>query len=171
MEKAVVGCLSNVWQRYNIAGETHISFLKYDYINKKVYSTNTENIVTHITAVDFNVFYESAYSFIPNEVIEYNGNKMLMPGNFKEYITDKQRILGIISTKKKLFVVTLKGCIPKEQWNEFINYAPIITNIKIGNYKSKKKAEEARFQWDCSCHSVVTTYGCGVIDLVLLLKM
>jgi hypothetical protein len=46
-------------------------------------------------------------------MIGYTGNKMLMPGNFKEYIIYKQRMLNIISTKKELFVVTLKGGIPK----------------------------------------------------------
>jgi hypothetical protein len=33
MQEAIVGCLSNVLHRYNIAGETHISFFTYDYIN------------------------------------------------------------------------------------------------------------------------------------------
>jgi hypothetical protein len=72
-------------------------------------------------------------------MIEYTGNKMSMPGNFKEYITDKQRMLDIISVKKELFVVTLKGGIPEEGWNEFIIYVPFIRNIEIGNVKSKKK--------------------------------
>jgi hypothetical protein len=72
-------------------------------------------------------------------MIGYTGNKMLMPGNLKEYITDKQRILEIISVKKELFVVTLKRGIPEVRWNEFINYAPIIRNIEIGNDKSKNK--------------------------------
>jgi hypothetical protein len=104
-----------------------------------VYSTNTDNTVTHITAVDFNALYPSTYFSIPNEMIGYTGNKMLMPGNLKEYITDKQRILEIIFTKKELFVVILKGGIPEERWNEFINYAPFIRNIEIGNDKSKKR--------------------------------
>jgi hypothetical protein len=51
-------------------------------------------------------------------------------------------MLDIISAKKELFVVTLKGCIPKERWNEFINYAPIIRNIEIGNNKLKKKQKK-----------------------------
>jgi hypothetical protein len=142
MQEAIVGGLSNVWHRSNIADETHISYLTYDYIKKKVYSTNTENIVTHICGVDFNALYPSANSSIPNEMIGNTGNKMLMPGNLKEYITDKQRILDIISSKKELFVVTLKGGIPEERWNEFINYAPIIRNIEIGNNKSKKKQKK-----------------------------
>jgi hypothetical protein len=59
--------------------------------------------------------------------------------DFKEYIKDKQRMLDIINEKKELFVVTLKGGIPEERWNDFINYAPIIRNIEIGNGRSKKK--------------------------------
>jgi hypothetical protein len=65
MQEVIVGGLSNVWHRSNITGETHISYLSYDSINKKVYSTNTENIVTHNTGV----VYPSAYSSIPNEII------------------------------------------------------------------------------------------------------
>jgi hypothetical protein len=68
MQEAIVGGLSNVWHRSNIAGETHITYLTYDYINKKVYGTNTKNLVTHITGVDFNALYPSAYSSIPNEM-------------------------------------------------------------------------------------------------------
>jgi hypothetical protein len=142
MQNAIVGGLSNVWHRSSIAVETHISFLTYVNINKKVYSTNTENTVTHITGVDFNPLYPSGYSSIPNEMIGFTGNKMLIPGNFKEYITDRQRMLDIISVKKELFVVTLKGGIREERWNEFINYTPIIRNIEIGNNKSKKKQKK-----------------------------
>jgi hypothetical protein len=87
---------------------------------------------------------------------------MLMPGNFKEYITDKQRILDIINEKKELFVVTLKGGVVEERWNEFINYALIIRNIEIGNRRLKKKQTKltqlmtiiSRFM-----DSMITTYG------------
>jgi hypothetical protein len=72
-------------------------------------------------------------------MIGYTGNKMLIPGNFKEYTTNKQRIFGIINEKKEVFVVTLKGGIPEVRWNEFINYVPNIRNIEIGNDKSKRK--------------------------------
>jgi hypothetical protein len=108
MQNATVGGLSNVWYCSNIVDETFISYLTYDYINKKVYSSETKNLVTRITGVDFNALYSSAYSLIPNEMIGYTGNKMLMPGNFKEYIKDKQRMLVIINERKVLFVVTLK---------------------------------------------------------------
>jgi hypothetical protein len=142
MQNAIVGGLSNVWHRSNIAGETPISYLTYDYINKKVYSTDTKNLVTNITGVDFNALYPPAYSSIPNEMIGYTGNKMLMPGNLKEYIKDKQRMLDIIFAKKELFVVTLKGGIPEERLNEFLNYAPIIRNIEIENNRSKTKQKK-----------------------------
>jgi hypothetical protein len=51
-------------------------------------------------------------------------------------------MLDIIFAKKELFVVTLKGGIPKLRWNEFINYAPIIRNIEIGNNMSKTKQKK-----------------------------
>jgi hypothetical protein len=76
-----------------------------------VYSTNTENIVIHICGVDFNALYPSVYSPIPNG---YTGTKMLIPANFKGYITDKQRILEIIFAKKELFLITSKGDIPRD---------------------------------------------------------
>jgi hypothetical protein len=81
--------------------------------------------------VDLNTLYPSAYSSIPKNMIGYTGNKMLMLGNFKEYIINKQRMLDIINEKKELFVVTLKGGILEIRWNEFIFYTPIIRNIEI----------------------------------------
>jgi hypothetical protein len=127
-----------------------------------VYSTNTENTVIYITGVDFNALYPSAYSSIPNEMIKYTGNKMLTPGNFKEYITDKQSILYFISAKKELFVVTLKGGIPEERWNEFINYTSIIRYIEIWINMSKrnqKNSLSSYTQRDCTYNSAVTTCG------------
>jgi hypothetical protein len=67
---------------------------------------------------------------------------MLIVGNFKEYINNYQRILDMISAKKEFFVVILKGGIPEEWWNEFINYSPIIRNIEIWNVKSKKRQKK-----------------------------
>jgi hypothetical protein len=113
MQNAIVDGLSNVWHRSNIDGETFISYFTYDYINKKVYNTNTKYLVTQIAGLDFNALYPSAYSSIHNVMIDYTGNKILIPDNFKEYIKNKQRILDIINEKKELFVVTLKGGIPE----------------------------------------------------------
>jgi hypothetical protein len=148
MQEAIVGGLSNVWDRFNIAGETSISNLAFNFVNKKVYNTDTKNLVTRITGVDFNILYPLAYSSIPNEMISYTGNKRLMPDNLKKYTTHKQRILYLINKKKRLFVVTLKGGIPEERWKEFINYTPIIRNIEIGNDRSKNKTEESHTDHD-----------------------
>jgi phage tail tube protein FII len=62
LQDAIVGGLSNVWHRSNVVGETYINYLKYDKEKRKVYSIDTENVVTHITGVDFNALYPSAYS-------------------------------------------------------------------------------------------------------------
>jgi hypothetical protein len=76
--------------------------------------------------VNFNVLYPSTYSSIPNEMICYTGNNMLIPGNFKVYIKDKQNILDIINEKKELFVVTLNEVFPKHVgmglWMPFCSY-------------------------------------------------
>jgi hypothetical protein len=64
LQEAIVGGLSNVWHGSNIAGETYINYLTYDKEKRKVYSRDTENVVTHITGVDFNAVYPSAYSSI-----------------------------------------------------------------------------------------------------------
>jgi hypothetical protein len=57
IQNAIVGGLVNVCHRSNITSETYINFITYDYINKKVFSINIENIVTYITGVDFNTLY------------------------------------------------------------------------------------------------------------------
>jgi hypothetical protein len=61
LQDAIVGGLSNVWHRSNVIGEMYINYLKYDKEKRKVYSIDTENVVTHITGVDFNALYQSAY--------------------------------------------------------------------------------------------------------------
>jgi hypothetical protein len=142
LQDVIVGELSNVWHRSNVAEETHINYLRYDKGKRKVYSIDTENVVAHIRCVDFNVLYPCTYSSIYNEMIGYTGNKMLMPGNFKEYRVDKEQIMRIINEKKELFVVTLKGGIPEEKLDEYINYTPIVRSVEIGNKKSKKKQKK-----------------------------
>jgi hypothetical protein len=46
--------------------------------------------------------------------------------------------MRIISEKKELFVITLKGNIPEDKWEEYIKYTTIINSLEINN-KSKKK--------------------------------
>jgi hypothetical protein len=62
---------------------------------------------------------------------------MLMPGDFMDYTTNKEKIKRIIAEKSSLFIVTLKGGIPKERWNDCINFPPIIKNIKVGEKKKR----------------------------------
>jgi hypothetical protein len=57
LQDDIVGGLSIVWHRSNVAGETYINYLKYDKEKRKVYSIETENVVAHITGVYFNAFY------------------------------------------------------------------------------------------------------------------
>jgi hypothetical protein len=45
--------------------------------------------------------------------------------------TNKEKIKRIIAEKSLLFIVTLKGGIPKERWNDCINFPQIIRNIKV----------------------------------------
>jgi hypothetical protein len=52
-------------------------------------------------------------------MIDYAENKMLKPGNFKEYTIDKQRMLDIINEKKELFEGKIKKDILKKLWKKF----------------------------------------------------
>jgi hypothetical protein len=61
-----------------------------------------------------------------------------MPGDFMDYTTNKEKIKRIIAEKSSLFIVTLKGGIPKKRWNDCINFPIIIRNIKVGEKKEKK---------------------------------
>jgi hypothetical protein len=67
LQDAIVAGLINVWHKSNVAGETYINYLKYDKEKWIVYSIHTENVVMHITGVDFNALYPSGYSSIYNE--------------------------------------------------------------------------------------------------------
>jgi hypothetical protein len=66
-------------------------------------------------------------------MIGYMGKKMLMLGNFKEYMVGKKQIIRVINEKKELFVVKLKGDIPEDKSDEYINFTPIIRSIEICN--------------------------------------
>jgi hypothetical protein len=48
-------------------------------------------------------------------MIGYAGNGMLMPGDFMDCITNKEKIKRIIVEKSSLFIVILKVGIPKER--------------------------------------------------------
>jgi hypothetical protein len=48
----------------------------------------------------------------------------------------------VISDRKELLMVILKGGIPEDKREEYINYTPIIRSFEIGNNKSKKKQKK-----------------------------
>jgi hypothetical protein len=54
-----------------------------------------------------------------------------MPGRLKAKITNEQEARKIISAKKELFVVSLKGHIDEAYIKDVINFPPIIRNIDI----------------------------------------
>jgi predicted transcriptional regulator len=52
LQDAIVCGLSNVWHRSNVTRKTYINYLKYDKGKRKVYSIDTDNVVTHLTGID-----------------------------------------------------------------------------------------------------------------------
>jgi hypothetical protein len=150
------GGLSNVFHRYNVAGETFIN--KLYYLDNKIISKDTPNIMTHICGVDFNSLYPSVYSSIKSNLIEYTGGVMYMPGRVLNYYSSKtnQKFLRRLIEKgrfdpvpKFIFMATVKGYIPESRYNECINFPPIIRNINV-NEKSRKLTQ------------LLNTYGIGI---------
>jgi hypothetical protein len=64
-----------------------------DILKKKFYNINTDNIVGHITTINFNALCSSTYSSIYNEKIGHTDN-------LKEYIAKKNEMIQIISEKE-----------------------------------------------------------------------
>jgi hypothetical protein len=80
--------------------------------------------------------------FTCNPSNPYTDHIMYMPGPVKLHTKDEKEIMRIIYEKKELFIVSLKGRIPKSKWNlpipgtvlnsaTVINFPPIFRNIKI----------------------------------------
>jgi hypothetical protein len=82
--------------------------------------------------VDFNSLYPSAYNSYKTNKIAYTGGRLLMPGGVKLYTVDKNRIAQIIQSKEELFIVRVKGRIPEEWYNKFIEFSPIFKNLMVG---------------------------------------
>ncbi len=129
----ITGGLSNVQHRINLKGITHIN--KMTYKDKKVSNYDTLNIMTHFIGVDFNSLYPSAFSSMKHDFIKYTDNKMYMPGRLVEHIqatpANMKSVMNIINEKDTLFIAEVKGRIPDEHINEFINFPPIFRNIDI----------------------------------------
>ena len=138
LRKGITGGMSNVLHRLNIKGQTPINHLVYE--DDRIKSINSKYKVTHVTGIDFNSLYPSVYSSIEHPFIPYTDHKMYMPGSVLQAfkcsdIFLKQRARYIIKCKEELFVADVKGYIPEEYWNEFINLPPIWRNIKINSDK------------------------------------
>ena len=147
IREGITGGLSIVHHTVNIKGKTHINHLKYE--NKKVISYDTEHIMTHVCGTDFNSLYPSSFSSKTNPNIPYTGGRMYMSGKITQVINctaalarasgesdNFQELLSMIlnnrfNEKGKLFIATVKGRIPEEYYNDFINFAPIIRNYEV----------------------------------------
>ncbi len=136
IRNGITGGLSNVQHRVNLKGVTHINKLHYDQSTNTVHDTDNEHIMTHFCGIDFNSLYPSTFASISHDFIPYTDNKMYMPGRLVKHIKcdneeDKTKALNIINGKSELFIAEIKGHIPKEHINEFINFPPIFRNIDI----------------------------------------
>ena len=136
LRSGITGGLSNVQHRINLKGITHINKFTYDATTNTVSNYDTENVMTHFVGTDFNSLYPSAFSSNEHQFIKYTGGKMYMPGRLTKTIqcvntTFKKNAIAIIKRKDTLFVADIKGHIPKERINEFINFLPIIRNKDI----------------------------------------
>jgi hypothetical protein len=129
LEKCKCGGLANVLHRYNKAGETEIN--RFYYEDGKVKSKDTGNIMSHVIGYDGISLYPSSRASIQNDNIEFTGGVMLMPGNHKEYITNKSKILQIIQEQKELFAVSIKAHLPKHLWNDYINDPPFWIPVEV----------------------------------------
>ncbi len=136
IRRGITGGLSNVQHRVNLKGITHINKLHYDPSTNTVHDTDNEHIMTHFCGIDFNSLYPSTFASVSHDFVPYTDNKMYMPGRLVEHFKcdteeNKTRALNIINSKTKLFIAEIKGHIPKEYINEFINFPPIFRNIDI----------------------------------------
>ena len=135
LRRGITGGMSNVLHRLNIKGETPINHLIFE--DKKIKSIDDpDKKVTHITGIDFNSLYPSVYSSNEHPFIPYTDHKMYMPGSVMDAfkcndIFLKQKARRIIESRDTLFVADIRGYIPREYWNEFINLPPIWRNVTI----------------------------------------
>jgi hypothetical protein len=94
MRRGITGGLSYVMHRRNIAGETPINYFETD-SNNQIHSIDTDNIMTHVTGLDFNSLYPSAFSSIESKNNPYK--EMYMPGRVKLVSYDKDYALSVIN--------------------------------------------------------------------------
>jgi hypothetical protein len=88
-----------------------------------------------VCGINFNSLYPSAYSSIKTNKIGYTDGRLLIPGGVKFYKVDKNRIATIIQSREELFIVSVKGRIPEEWYNKFLEFLPIYRNLMVGKPK------------------------------------
>jgi hypothetical protein len=91
--------------------------------------------MTHACGVDFNSLYPSAYNSIKTNKIAYTDGRLFIPGGVKLYTIDKNRIVQIIQSREELFIISVKGRIPEEWYNKFLEFPPIFSNLMVGKQK------------------------------------
>jgi hypothetical protein len=147
IRSGITGGLSNVWHRKNIAGETMINKLYYQEIGstQEVISMDTTWPMTHSTGIDANSLYPSSSGSIKVPWNPYDNGVMYMPGNLLLHTKNEESARNIFAEiyatryqntdeeakQGLLFIATIKGHIPDEYKNDFINMPPLIRNIEI----------------------------------------
>ncbi|KAA6390084.1 MAG: hypothetical protein EZS28_014390 [Streblomastix strix] len=86
LRNGITGGLANVIHRYNIKDETNINKMKLEntlqsanVMSTQVISYDLDNIMTHITGVDFNSLYPAVFSGLKHDFIKYTGHQIYMP--------------------------------------------------------------------------------------------
>ncbi|KAA6364323.1 MAG: hypothetical protein EZS28_040150, partial [Streblomastix strix] len=183
LRNGITGGLANVIHRYNIKGETHINKMMLE--DMKVISYDSDNVMTHITGVDFNSLYPAVFSGLKHNFIKYTGHQIYMPGYELERYEcqteqDKQKALQIINNplrfsqnksdidKVTFFVTEIKGHIDDQYINDYINCPPIIRKLKfkclenvIGKYMYDHQVKNnlPKDREECKLTSLLSTMG------------
>jgi hypothetical protein len=150
IRKGITGGLSTVGHRINIRNETFIYKPFFNKETKKIDSYDTKNKLSHSLGLDFNSLYPSSFSSNPHEFMPYSNNRFLMPGGITslmtstddEPLTNKQmkRAKDIIYNPNRttnnideLFIAEVKGYMPEEYINDYLDFPPIIRAVEIKN--------------------------------------
>ncbi|KAA6377211.1 MAG: hypothetical protein EZS28_027262 [Streblomastix strix] len=132
LRKGIIGGISNVMHRYNIAGETRINHFEFDQENKCVHSIDSDNVITHVVQLDFHSQYPSVMSGESNALNPYTNHIIYMPAQLIEKIADQDRCKALIYDtnrfsndplvvdKMLIFVAEIKGHVDEKCLNEVI---------------------------------------------------
>ena len=120
--------------RLNIQGETIINKLKYDAINNRIISYDTQNIISHIAGIDFNSLYPSSFCSVKHDFNRYHSGIMYMQGSFiKRDDAYDNRIKN-----EKVFNIAMDIIQSNNRFNNDPNNDQIIDLIMIIIYSKQK---------------------------------